>query len=238
MAQRNKVKTPTKISLSRRNRTDRITTLEQLSPEIFFEIFEYLTGNQIYISFFGLNKRFNELVYNTPNVYLDLSRTTTKFYLNFQRIFCEQNFVSVVFSNGNVSLLQNLFHSTDGKQLKSISLKDFPIYLFQTRIFELLNTFKHQLVSLKIKLVDTPSYGSGDQIEQSFAYLLTELPLLKYLTVGVSYHIHLPTRMNSTIMNNTVVNWTISLSDYGRWIPFLYRFEKLKVLTINFYSSW
>ena len=88
MAQRNRMKTSTKVPLSRRSRTNRITILEQLSPEILFEIFEYLTGNEISISFFGLNRRINELVYNTPNVHLDFTQTTTKSTHNYHRIFC------------------------------------------------------------------------------------------------------------------------------------------------------
>jgi hypothetical protein len=237
MAQRNKMKSATKNIPSRRSRTERITTLEQLSPEIFFDIFDYLTGNEIYISFFGLSRQINELVYNTPNVHLDLSRTTTKFYQNFQRIFSEKNFVSVVLSAGDyVSVLQRLFNPTAGRRLKSMSLMDLPFYTFQTRIPEIFSTFKHQLVSLKIKFTGPQDSGSGAQTAQSFAYLLTELPLLKYLTLGGSVAIDSMTHMNSTIINNTVVSLTISLPYRSRWVPLLYRFEKLKILTIDFYS--
>lgn len=98
---------------SLRNRTNTMTTLEQLSPEILFDIFDYLTGNEICKSFYGLNSQFNQLVCNTPNVHLDLSPspTKTKMIPTFQQIFCEQNIISVVLSYENVTILETFFSS-------------------------------------------------------------------------------------------------------------------------------
>ncbi|CAF2604096.1 unnamed protein product [Rotaria sp. Silwood2] len=228
------MKTSATISSNRRCRTDRITRLEQVSPEIFFEIFDYLTGNQIYISFLGLNRQINQLVYNTPNVHLDLSQTTTKFYRNFQRIFYVQNVVSVILGFDDVNLLERSFSSTDGRRLKSISLLDLPLYTFQTKVPEILSIFKQQLVSLKINLMNMGSHGTGAQTAQSFEYILTELPLLKYFVLNGSDEINPITYLDSSIVNNTVVSLAMSLSGYVRWISLLYRFEKLKVLTVDF----
>ncbi|CAF4424626.1 unnamed protein product [Rotaria magnacalcarata] len=234
MAQQNNSRNSAKISSNRRNRTDKITKLEQLSPEIFYEIFDYLTGSQIYISFFRLNSRINELVYNTPNVHLDLSQTRTKFYHSFQQIFCSQNIVSVVLDCDIDNLLKRLFSTTGGRRLKSISLLNLSLYTFQTRIPEILSTFKEQLVSLKINLMNTESFGTGAQTGQSFGYLLTELPLLKYFALNDSGQVNTMTYLDSTITNNTVVSLTMSLTGYVRWASILRRFEKLKVLTIDF----
>jgi hypothetical protein len=234
MAQQNKMKTSTKISSSRHRRTDRITTLEQLSPEIFFDIFDYLTGNQIYVSFFGLNRRINVLVHHTTNVHLDLSQITTKFYRCFQRIFCEKNIVSVILASDDIYVLERLFSSTDGRQLKSISMLDLSLCIFQTKIPETLNNFKHQLVNLKIQLVNIRSHGTAAETAQSFEYLLTQLPLLKYFTLGGHDDINQLTYLDTNIINNTVVNLTISITDYVRWVSLLYRFAKLKVLTVDF----
>jgi hypothetical protein len=75
--------------------------------------------------------------------------------------------------------------------------------------------------------------GTGVYAARSFGYLLTELPLLKYLTLEYSGGIDSITYMPSTFINNTIVNLNISLMDQKRLIPLLYRFEKLKVLTLH-----
>ncbi|CAF4268305.1 unnamed protein product, partial [Rotaria sordida] len=78
------------------------------------------------------------------------------------------------------------------------------------------------------------SHGTAAQTVQSFEYLLTQLPLLKYFALSGYSDINQITYLNSTIINNTVVSLTISITDYMRWISLLYRFGKLKVLTVNF----
>ncbi len=42
--------------------TQLITSIENLSNELFYEIFEYLDGLDIYIAFSNLNYRFQQLV--------------------------------------------------------------------------------------------------------------------------------------------------------------------------------
>ncbi|CAF3254762.1 unnamed protein product [Rotaria sp. Silwood2] len=234
MAQQNKKKTSTKLSSNRRNRTDRIITFEQLSPEIIYEIFDYLTGNEIYISFFGLNKHINELVRHTPSLHLDLSQTTTKFYRSFQKIFCEKNIVSVIVGSDDIYLLKRLSSSTDRRRLKSISMLDLSLHIFQTRIPETLNNFKNELVSLKIQLMNIRSHGTAAETAQSFQYILTQLPLLKYLTLDGYNDINEITYLDSSIINNTVVRLTISIIDRVRWVSLLHRFAKLIVFTVDF----
>ncbi|CAF4439292.1 unnamed protein product [Rotaria sp. Silwood2] len=196
------MRTSAKISSKSRSRTDKITTLEQLSPEIFFAMFDYLTA--------------------------------TKFYRNFQRIFYVQNVVSAILDFDDVNLLERSFSSTDGRRLESISLLDLPLYTFQTKVPEILSIFKQQLVSLNINLMNMGFHGTGTQTAQSFEYLLTELPLLKYFVLNGSDEINTITYLDSSIINNTVISLTMSLTGYMQWISLLYGFGKLKVLTVDF----
>ncbi|CAF3230079.1 unnamed protein product [Rotaria sp. Silwood2] len=234
MVQPNKTKNSGKISSNRRNRSDKITTFEQLSSEIFYEIFDYLTGNEIYGSFFGLNKRINDLLYNKPNIHLDFTRSTRKFYNSFQRIFCTQNIISIVSDCSIETILQRLHDSAGGGRLKSISLPYLPLHMFHTKIPEILSGLKQQLVSLKIELMNEWSYGTESQTALSFQYLLTELPALKYFGLNGSDQIDSITYLDPSIVNKTVISLSMSISDHVRWTHILYRFENLKLLTINF----
>jgi hypothetical protein len=67
------------------------------------------------------------------------------------------------------------------------------------------------------------SYGDTNSFSSSFGYLLTELPVQKYLAFSGSDDISLITDLNPAI------------SDYGRGISLLYRFQKIIVLTFNFH---
>ncbi|CAF3742786.1 unnamed protein product [Adineta steineri] len=76
--------------------------------------------------------------------------------------------------------------------------------------------------------------GTGAQAAQSFAYLLTELPLLKRLILEYPDGIDSMTYMSPVVVNNAITNLTVSLRDQKRLIPLLYRFEALKTLNIYF----
>lgn len=217
-----------------RCRMSKITTFEQFPTEIFFDIFEYLTGSHIFKSFFNLNRHFKELIYNAPNIHLNLSRANTKLFRNFLQVFHMQNIVSIVLSYEKINLLETLFNSTDGIQFKSLSLSFIPLHAFENRIPEILNIYKDYLINLKIDFADMHYNGSGMQAAQSFGYILTELPLLKHLILEYQYGIDPITYMPSSIINNTIVNLTIWLHGERRLIPLLYRFEKLKTLTIHY----
>lgn len=222
---------------ARSSRVHNGTTLEQLSSEIIFEIFDYFTGNEICKSFYGLNSRFNQLVCNTPNVHLDLPQGTPKFLRTFQQIFCEQHIVSIILLYENAAILETLSISSRGKQLRSISLLDVPVFEFENGIPTLLSNFKDQLISLKIRFSDMVYTSPGERAAQSFEYLLTQMPLLKDLTLEYSKGIDAITFMPANSVNNTVVNLTIYLFDVKRLIPLLYRFQKLSVLKLYMYRN-
>jgi hypothetical protein len=126
-----------------------------------------------------------------------------------------------------------LFNSTDVRRLKTISFLAIPVCAFEIRIPGILSIFKHQLNSLKIGFSDMQYTETGVYAAQSFGYLLTELPLLKHLTLEYPSGIDQITFMPSDFVNNTIISLTISLENLNRLIPLLYRFEKLKMLTIH-----
>ena len=222
-----------KSKTTRANHRSR-TTFEQLPTEIFFEFLDYLTGNQIYKSFFALNQRFKELVHNTPNVHLDLSTMKTKLFRSFPRIFRMENLVSIVLASSKINLLETLFQSTSRTKIRSLTLLNIPLRMFETRLPELLSHYRHQLIKLEIHFSDMKYAGTGAKAGQSFGYLLTDFPLLKHLNLEYPGGIDCITYMASSIINNTIVHLDISLYDLKRLIPLLHRFGKLKFLSIHY----
>ncbi|CAF1080907.1 unnamed protein product [Adineta ricciae] len=223
-----------KLSKRRHDQNLTKTRFEHFSTEIFFEIFDYLTGNEIYKSFFGLNRRFNELICNTANIHLNLSRTTTKFHRKIDRIFPKKNIASISILYKNAQLLKTLFNPIDGCRLRSFSILNVPLCGFEMSIPETLNTFKYQLNRLEIDFSDMCYTGTGARAAQSFAYLLTELPVLKNLALNYREGIDPITYMSSAVINNTITNLTLTLYDANRLAPLLYRFEQLIILNIHF----
>ena len=232
----NQKKSFKKISSKRRREKRTVTKLEDLSTEIFFDIFDYLYGNQIHKSFFGLNEYFNALVYNTPNVHLNLSRTRTRFYRSFHRIFLCENIVSIILPYGNVNVLETMFDSVERSRFQSLSLLDVPLRAFEKNIPGILKIFKDQLVHLKIDFSDMCFTEPGADAARSFGYLLTDLPILRELTL---YHINgidSITYLSPMVTNGTISILSISLRDQKRLIPLLYRFENLKKLHLYKHS--
>ncbi|CAF4599398.1 unnamed protein product, partial [Rotaria magnacalcarata] len=226
-----------KTRSAQRRRIQAEAIFEHLSNEIIFDIFDYLMGNEICKSFYGLNSRFSQLVCNTPNVHLDLSRTKTKFFQTFQQIFCEENVTSVELFYDNISILESFMTPLRRKRFKSISLLDLPVQEFENQIPAILNNFKDDLISFKIRFSDMECTTPGERAALSFAYLLTEMPSLKYLTLEHSKGIDPITYMHSNVINNTIINLTISLFDIKRLIPLLYRFQKLNSLTMDVHKN-
>lgn len=217
-----------------RARRPKVTTLEEFSSEIFFTIFDYLRADQIYTSFYGLNRHINQLIHNTPNVHLDLTRTTRKFYQSFRQIFSETNLVSVVLSIEHINSIQQLLSVSGGKRLKSVCLNDLSLYASEMQLAKVLNYVKDQVVSVKINFDSMQSGGGGNCIRESFAYLLTELPSLKSLALSNFHEYFYMNNMDPIISNNHVTCLALSVFDYEDWMPLLHRLPKLRSLTIHF----
>ncbi|CAF4494733.1 unnamed protein product, partial [Didymodactylos carnosus] len=51
-----------------------LSTIENLPPEIFFQIFEYIDVFDLFLAFSGLNSLFNDLLYRSTNLHLNFTR--------------------------------------------------------------------------------------------------------------------------------------------------------------------
>ena len=80
----------------------------------------------------------------------------------------------------------------------------------------------------------TQSSYDRNRTKETFAYILTGLPLLKHLALSGYDYLYLIESMDPTIINNNVISVTLSVRGYGHWLPLLYRLAKLKSLTIHF----
>ncbi|CAF1179663.1 unnamed protein product [Rotaria sordida] len=68
-----------------------INSIENLCDELFYEIFDYLNGCELYYAFSNLNSRFQQLI-NSSSLLLKLkliySRTQEIFMNNYQQVLC------------------------------------------------------------------------------------------------------------------------------------------------------
>jgi len=58
-----------------------LTLFDQLATEIIFEIFDYLSCNDILYTFFDFNQRFNSILLQHQQFSCKLESPTTDFYL-------------------------------------------------------------------------------------------------------------------------------------------------------------
>lgn len=123
-----------KITSKRRHRTSAVTQLEDLSPELFFNIFDYLTGNEIFKCFSKQNTYFDELIQHTPNVHLNLSRSQSKFYRIFRKVLPLENIISMILVYDSVDLLDELISTGQVDRLRSLTLLKTPLRAFESKI--------------------------------------------------------------------------------------------------------
>lgn len=81
--------------------TQHSSTLEIFPDELFFEIFEYIPLNDLYRAFFGLNKRFNIILKNLPNLLAEWTTHTDDRVID---IFSSCTTRLVVWRGGNLNL--------------------------------------------------------------------------------------------------------------------------------------
>ncbi|CAF1276977.1 unnamed protein product [Adineta steineri] len=157
---------------SKKSRNQLISSLENLSNDLFYEIYDYLEGLDICVAFSNLNARFQKLLTCSTNRYkiiLDYS-TTKELFWNYSKKI-KQQIYSISFQSPKSSI--NEFFSIDYSynNLQSIFIEDIK---------------KDQLISLLNHLRDLPclyllNIKSGDSFEDlnEIYQLIFSLPKLK-----------------------------------------------------------
>lgn len=156
------------------------SSLTNLSNEIFYEIFDYLDGYDIYRSFTKLNQRFENLLHDSSylmKIKIDSSRVFNNDYRKFIEIhtnhirsfhFYDQNLLDQFISSMIIRLTCN--------RLESIVLNQISTYKFVILLFYL-KTLPN-LFSLRVNF---------DYFEDSLVdiyHMIYHLPALKYLQIG------------------------------------------------------
>ncbi|CAF1276540.1 unnamed protein product [Adineta steineri] len=150
-------------------------SIENLSNEIFYEIFDYLDGLDICIAFSNLNYRFQQLLIFSSFRYkinLDFSTKREKFLNNYKQIQHQTHSISFIISKKSMNKLLISFQiDRSFNNLQSIRIDNIP---------------KDKLISLLIHLSELPCVHSlniqtTDSIEDlsQIYQLIFSLPKLK-----------------------------------------------------------
>jgi hypothetical protein len=194
-----------------------LTSIENFSNELFYEIFEYLDGLDIYLAFSNLNSRFEQLVTSSSirfKINLDYETSKEIFLTNYNQI--KQQIYSINFQlpiNIN-QLLPSFTIDSSFNRLESIVIEDIlpdKLILFLSHLADL-----PRLFSLNIKTIHI--IEDLNNIYQ----LIFALPTLKYNKLylyGNECSISIP-------MNNNKQLSTIEYLDIAHW----YTFDELSAL--------
>jgi hypothetical protein len=158
--------------------------LEDLSNELFYEIFDYLDGCDIHQAFFNLNNRFqNLLTHSLIPLKVNLSsnsQSTLEHRCRHVIIPNQHRIFSLHLSDD--SLINNFFNycriDSSFNRLESIILNDISIHKILVILFDLYSLPK--LSSLTIILEEDSYYNLGDIYRLIFRF-----PYLKYNKVSV-----------------------------------------------------
>ncbi|CAF4989883.1 unnamed protein product, partial [Rotaria magnacalcarata] len=163
-----------------------ISSIENLSNEILFEIFDYLDGYDIYKAFSNLNIRLeNLLISSSLSMKIDISSNTI-FYFHYKQFLKSNKHHIISFDIDsqstldkfmNLLIIDSLFSRLESLTLNSISTYKLLIILFYLKSLPYLS-------SLSICL-NNCSHDLGD-IYQIIFHLS-----LKYFRVAVPRHPHL-----------------------------------------------
>ena len=99
-----------KILLSEMNMENCVTMFDQLSTEIFLEIFDYLSSNEILYTFFDLNERFRAILHQYQRCISHLETPKDNFYF-WERIFMvlSEQIQCLTISTGSFNFSLNIF---------------------------------------------------------------------------------------------------------------------------------
>ncbi|CAF3584337.1 unnamed protein product [Rotaria sp. Silwood1] len=155
-----------------------INSIENLSDELFYEIFDYLNGCEIYHTFSNLNYRFEQLI-NSSSLLLKINSLRSK------EIFMN-NYQQVLHLNKDQIFSIHLWLSENTNQIISSLNIDSSFIRLESLIFnsiepDLLNTLLPKLIYLPrlfSLIIDT--WSAQKELGDTYR-LIFNLPKLKYI---------------------------------------------------------
>lgn len=155
-----------------------ITSIEDLSNEIFHEIFDYINGVEIYQGFSNLNHRFQQLLNSSSFLFkieLSSSASNDVFVNNFQQLLLNNKHqilsINMCLPFNRINLLSSISIDSSFIRLESLILNEIP----STKITSLLTNLSAlpRLYSLTVGI------DRGCELDEIYQLVMT-LSKLKY----------------------------------------------------------
>jgi hypothetical protein len=152
--------------------------IENLSNEIFYEIFDHLDGCQIYESFSNLNQRFEELL-NSPSIlfHIRFHSQSDKLYQNFYKQITSLNKHQIYSLDLSLPLKSKHFFSSFIINSSFHHLKNLSLHELKPRLLLSILSNLSTLPQLSTLILDIPDIKK--QITNIYRIVLS-LPMLEY----------------------------------------------------------
>ncbi|UJR19707.1 hypothetical protein I4U23_022841 [Adineta vaga] len=224
----------TKIKLQCTNKNKSKTSIEDLSNELLYEIFEYLDAYFIYESFFKLNQRFqNLLLYSNFLFEIDipsLSKSTFEHY-----------YTQVITANKHH--IKSLHLSDPFTVQYFFSLNDDISIYWKLQTLMLYSMESENLANLLERLVTLPKLSSlgisiADELYKNNIFdLIFQLPVLKSCQMSFPRNVNLESMASSTITSNSLEHLIIhGICNYTILDTILSHIPHLRRLSIQYLS--
>jgi hypothetical protein len=148
------------------NNNNSLTLFDQLATEIIFEIFDYLSCNDIVYAFFHFNERFNSILLQHQRYINNLEISTTNFYF-WKTIYpiLRSEIEYLTINTLDFEFRLDLFPN-----LKSLIISS-SISLDIGRVYSLL--YSNKLISLKIQSEIIGSIFEIEELQKLMSYYLS-----------------------------------------------------------------
>jgi len=211
-----------------------ITCIEHLSNEIFYEIFDYLDGYDIFYAFSKLNIRFNHLV-NHSSLLIKISRSTSFNHISnthYQQFVIDNRHRIISFYIYNELYMSSFnpppMYYASFNRLESLVLEKIHYNSLLSILRNLISL--PRLLSLKIDL-------NGRFINFTEVYsLILSLPVLKYNKLsgwGMSLILPLPCNNTSSI-EHLAIDYTCDVNDLFTILSYTPRLSHLTCNGLEF----
>ncbi|CAF4999908.1 unnamed protein product, partial [Rotaria sp. Silwood1] len=194
-----------------------ITSIENLSTEIFYEIFDYLDGYEIYQAFSNLNHHFQQII-NSSSLLLKfkIDSPSDQSFMNIYKQLTLINKRQILSFNIELTyksseLFTSYFIDSSLDHLESLVLIEFETTILISLLMKL--TYLPRLFSLTICMFDT-----WDELSEIYC-LIFALPKLIYIKcspieVGVGISLPIATNQKSNTIEYIVIDHVCTLDEF------------------------